>query len=269
MRWNCPHCGVGLAISDEKVSTGWSFSRCYKCAGHALVRRSEINLIKVDKAPPGERVLLPEGSEEPMMSQNASDNYHRVVADPSRPTANRTQVLSTPSAAAVTPPQFTLPTLDTTRNFGGPLPDPLPESRFSMPNVPPRVLPVAMGVAGALAIGSGIYLYVQGMNLWNKARQSAPIAASESPIIPTAAVVQTDKVQTSAMAPSRSITVQSRIAGAKVYSGPGAEFSTIGVMDLHKNYRVSEWNERWFKVELDGRMGWVRNDLVQPVTANP
>lgn len=45
MRWNCPHCSTALAISDEKLGNGWSFSRCYKCAGFALVRRNEAKIV--------------------------------------------------------------------------------------------------------------------------------------------------------------------------------------------------------------------------------
>ena len=72
MRWSCPHCGVNLAVADDKLGSGWSFSRCYKCGGFALVRRSEVNLIKVDKAPAGENVLIPEASETPMLSNQAT-----------------------------------------------------------------------------------------------------------------------------------------------------------------------------------------------------
>ncbi len=60
MQWNCPQCGVYLTLPQESLGTGWAFSRCYQCAGFALIRRTEVNVIKVDRAPPGERVLLPE-----------------------------------------------------------------------------------------------------------------------------------------------------------------------------------------------------------------
>lgn len=60
MRWNCPHCGVALSASDQAFHKGWSFARCYQCAGVALVRRTETNVLKVDQAPPGENVILPE-----------------------------------------------------------------------------------------------------------------------------------------------------------------------------------------------------------------
>jgi hypothetical protein len=78
MRWNCPHCGIALAVSDDKLGAGWSFSKCYKCAGFALVRRSDVNLIKIDQAPTDGRVVLPETSEIPqqqipLMSREATE----------------------------------------------------------------------------------------------------------------------------------------------------------------------------------------------------
>src|SRR4051794_13335401 len=85
MRWNCPHCGTNLAVADDKLGSGWSFSRCYRCSGHALIRRSDVNLIKVNGAPNGERVLLPESSEQPhapqVMSQDALQNFVRYGLD--------------------------------------------------------------------------------------------------------------------------------------------------------------------------------------------
>ena len=62
MNWNCPHCETLLAINAAQIGSGWHFSKCTKCNGFALIRRSEINVIKVDQAPPGERVLMPERS---------------------------------------------------------------------------------------------------------------------------------------------------------------------------------------------------------------
>src|SRR5687767_11704308 len=85
MQWSCPHCGIALAITDETLGTGWSFSRCYKCGGFALIRRAEINVIKVDKAPPGERVILPEASMSPsqgLISEKATQKYAKHSSPP-------------------------------------------------------------------------------------------------------------------------------------------------------------------------------------------
>ena len=57
LHWNCPHCGIKLIVSQEYLGTGWSFSRCAQCTGYCLIRRTEINVIRVDKAPPGEKII--------------------------------------------------------------------------------------------------------------------------------------------------------------------------------------------------------------------
>src|SRR5689334_19794241 len=83
MQWSCPHCGVALAVPHDTLGTGWSFSQCYRCGGYALVRKTEINIIKVDKAPPGEKVILPEASEDPsnrLMSQEATQKFVKHTA---------------------------------------------------------------------------------------------------------------------------------------------------------------------------------------------
>src|SRR3954447_22657544 len=84
MQWCCPHCGIHLTVSDGTLGTGWSFSRCYKCGGFALIRKAEINVIKVDKAPPGEKVILPEAAEAPqagLLSENANQKYINHTAN--------------------------------------------------------------------------------------------------------------------------------------------------------------------------------------------
>lgn len=60
MRWNCPHCGIALVVSDDKLTGSWSFSRCVQCDGYALVRRPDLNLIRVNHVPRGQEVIQPE-----------------------------------------------------------------------------------------------------------------------------------------------------------------------------------------------------------------
>lgn len=255
MRWNCPHCGTNLAVSDEKMSSGWSFSRCYKCAGFALVRRSDVNLIKVDRAPAGETVLLPEANENPttMLSQAATDHLARYVgakaerakaesiqasaaavlrsADASgprptiRPATRRNAASATtsptasaiPAAAPILPARSALPTAIPPARAAGSgfgLPDPLPEEPST--SWTQRLIPAAIAMTGAFAIASGIYLYVQGQALWEKARSQAADAGSETPpgekharavaseVIPASPLI--DEVRSQAMAPDRTAT---------------------------------------------------------------
>jgi hypothetical protein len=238
MRWNCPHCGTNLAIADEKVGNGWSFSRCYKCAGFSLVRRSDVTLIKVDRAPEGEQVLLPEAHENPMMmlSENATRNLQRYAgagsetgAGPNKATPTVRVKTSNPSGASAGPrpvirtasprggrpvaqqqarqaqgPAFPpRPERVTTTQIiqplrGSALGDVLPQSRpssagFGLPEPLPdepertlgqRLVPMGIGLAGMLTIGSGIYLYVQGQALFEKARTQARESSAPAPAAP-------------------------------------------------------------------------------------
>src|SRR3954463_171422 len=105
MQWSCPHCGVTLAVPYETLGTGWSFSRCYKCGGFALIRRAEVNIIKVDKAPPGERVILPEASRDPangMLSENATLQLAKHMSN--RPRTDNPTVQPTPPPLTYFPP---------------------------------------------------------------------------------------------------------------------------------------------------------------------
>jgi hypothetical protein len=178
MRWNCPHCGISLAVSDEKLDTSWSFSRCYKCAGFALVRRADSNLIKVDRAPAGEQVLLPEAHEEPTgnLSRIAANHLAHYTGDKPviRPAQRRSISAGVPDPTlgkVPKPPIFPRanPIAALKKEFKAGLPEPLPEEPIRSRQ---KTLNAAIGLAGILAIASGIYLYVQGQALWESARES-------------------------------------------------------------------------------------------------
>ncbi|OFZ22805.1 MAG: hypothetical protein A2X94_11925 [Bdellovibrionales bacterium GWB1_55_8] len=305
MRWNCPHCGVNLAISDEKIGSGWSFSRCYKCGGFGLIRRAEINLMKVDKAPIGENILLPEASEAPVMSQQATQNLERLLTEKPtiRPAARKRENADTVAPPAVpktvTPPPMrakppvverapinAAPSFPNT--FPG-IPSPLPEISESSGRF--RLLPAAIGVAGMLTIGSGVYLYVQGQNLWHSARANitkpATIAAKQviKPVSQAENTVIVDSVQHSLMAPDRAqenqpISVRIRNGDAKLRSGPGTKYPIVGMADPQVRYEILGWKNDWFKVapvraaravananeyEISA---WIRNDLVDPMNGS-
>jgi len=194
MRWSCPHCGINLAVSDDKIGSGWSFSRCYKCGGFALVRKTEINLIKVDKAPTGEPVLLPEASDDPtaMISQVATQRLTKYTGEKGGtakipPRFNYPKVdgpLKTAAAEfAVTPPKVEKVTPAAIAAMAAAPTPPVMATTPTTPATTPiaraqqSVLPVAIGLAAALAIGSGVYLYIQGQAIWEKARVSAKAEA--------------------------------------------------------------------------------------------
>jgi hypothetical protein len=241
MRWNCPHCGANLAAADEKVGVQWSFSRCYKCGGFALVRRSDAHLIKVDRAPAGEPVLLPEAHEDPtaMLSGPAAirlaqsragiaaaralqDNSKPVIRTavrrnvapyPAKPAVQATSPAQRPAYAALAnqslPSTLVQSRVSTHSSFG--LPEPLPEQPAQ--GFGQKLVPFAVAAVGMLAIASGVYLYVQGQALWEKAR--SPVAAEAfSPQPPGNEIIQApganlvrnevvDEVHSPAMAPTR------------------------------------------------------------------
>ncbi len=290
MNWNCPHCGVTLAISEAQLGTGWSFSRCYKCGGFALVRRAEINVIKVDKAPPGERVLLPERSVDPLvgsLNKEATDKLTRHMPKTSIPIGD------------LIPPRF---------------PDPLPEvvtqSQYT------RFIPVGIISAACLALISGGYLIFHGSNIHASNAGRTNVALNNITNEP-AQVIITDRVQQTANAPLKvlepmpeDLAVQkprapvqasaqgqvlalsantpiaslgavatgavaknparaadtnlSKLDSAKatlqvssinrivnIHSGPGLHFPVIAKTDPKMRYEVADWSDRWLKVVID------------------
>lgn len=209
MRWGCPHCGVNLAISDDKLGSGWSFSRCYKCGGFALVRRAEVNLVKVDRAPAGEHIVLPEAVEDSstMLSEEATqklaryrkENAEKAAARPpairaNNSTANNTGINSNGSNNSAI--QSVANALAAGMNVNGMnynnslsggamnIPSPLPE--ISPRRLQQRLLPIAIGITATTAVGSGVYLYVQGQALWEKARHNASAEQAETSTVRTA-----------------------------------------------------------------------------------
>lgn len=312
MRWNCPHCGVNLAVSDDKLGTGWSFSRCYKCGGFALIRRAEVNLVKVDRAPAGEHIVLPEASEEPyaMLSEEASENLNRIRRESAIRAAAR-------AAVAVPPLPAQAPAMNPAALSA--LPNPLPERPARM-SIFQRILPTAISFAAITTVTSGIYLYLQGQALWEKTR-TAPPQPAEQVSAPQAApqirpvalrAESSDHVRQNAMAPVREespaedaateagspeapapapaaapaaseptetqrpsavLVVQPRGKNADLHTGPGSLYPLIGMADPKLPLNVTDWSDRWFKVELpaksgqkDGqKFGWIRTDLVQVV----
>lgn len=241
MRWNCPHCQTSLTASDEQLSPNWLFSRCFHCGGNFLVRRPEVNVVKVDRVPEGERVLAAGPENPPLLSEQANRNLARYTAPPAkavvRPVTSRRgqpplQAVATPAtaprlpeapanlrrkadpassrhegalapsrhegalapspapaaassaaqaqafsptdppapAASATPAPQVAPPMASLRDYL--VPAPLPELATLAPSRP-RLLPIAMGIAGAVMVGSGIYLFLEGQTVIEKARARA------------------------------------------------------------------------------------------------
>jgi hypothetical protein len=156
-----------------------------------------------------------------------------------------------------------------------------------------RVSPLisaSIGIAAALTVSSGIYLYLEGQELWEKAKTPPRIAAAQTsptrapaaapaaaaplvaPAKPQAAADVTDHVHQNAMAPTREVQtgllIQPREDGVQLRSGPGTEYAVIGHGLRELKYAVADWNDRWFRIRIpnSAQTAWVRNDLVQLTT---
>jgi hypothetical protein len=116
MQWSCPHCRAQLVTSQNDLGSGWSFSRCAHCTGYSLIRKTEINVIRVDKAPPGEKLIPsqlwkseskntePSISAHPISTHpNASPQTHPVSA------FDLAQQLHEKKQKSITPPPFIHP----------------------------------------------------------------------------------------------------------------------------------------------------------------
>ncbi len=304
MRWSCPHCGTQLAIAKEKLGSHWSFTRCYSCAGYALIRPGDTYAIKVDKAPSNEKIILPEAFEEPLMNKAAMDrlmSYNKPIV---RPAQRRIQT----GTQTITQPTLTQPVTQSAQQvLPKKFPDPLPEVPLSIPTQSKiqKLLPMGIAVSGMIAIVSGIYLYIHGQKILKKSREAAekpalsaitptpaqaPAGAAAAAAIESAPEVNVaaittapvvDQIHQKAMAPEKitlqepKLMVKPKSNQVKIHSGPGLAYSVIGLANPNSSYIVADWNDRWFKVlilskknanESVHEYGWLRNDHVQLAT---
>ncbi|MFZ9596205.1 MAG: hypothetical protein ACO3A2_09020 [Bdellovibrionia bacterium] len=189
MQWSCPHCGVTLAVPYDTLNAGWSFSRCYKCGGFALIRRAEVNIIKVDKAPQGEKVILPEAGTDfsaGMLSEEASQklarhNPNKLKADkpivrPARQ-AHETRTPAPLNSASPNPIQK----FDRLNEQDAQAEALLENS--TLPELPekdrkPWVL--GLSLTAVATVSSGLYLALQGTSLYQKVKDnSAEVSANK------------------------------------------------------------------------------------------
>jgi hypothetical protein len=277
------------------MGTGWSFSKCYKCGGFALIRRTEINIIKVDKAPPGEKILLPEASIQPHEGLITSKATEKIARFQNQNTATSLEV--------------TQPIPKTT-----PKSTSLPASGITDPNFNPvkrrksHLIPVGITFATLVAFISGAYLLKQWSThdhlLFSKtnpitvsrpALPTVPTPSIESvpthpttlsntiqdpriganvaitPEIPKYSFSVTDLDDPEATPPSTSesqasqnqehplFLVKVRTNNAHVHSGPGMKYPVVKTITADTLYQVTHWNHRWFKISptQDGSEGMI------------
>lgn len=283
MRWSCPHCGIHLAASDDKVGNGWSFSRCYKCGGFALIRQAQVNVIKVDKAPAGEHVILPESDETPLLGKAAAATAQKIMEKAAPQAAQSAtgpmaqiaaQIASSKTGAASAPQVITSQVTQkvapaaNASSSSVPFPDALP----SVPEVTfvQRMIPYATGLAGLVAIASGGYLYLHGQSLWNRTKITLQDQNPPNEVV--------DQVSSQASAPARtpaetSLSVRVKSGTSQVYQGPGVEYAPVATAHSEQTLQVIDWNENWFKVTVPSgaakKVGWIKSDQVQRLNGAP
>ena len=219
MRWNCPHCGVQLAASDEQLSPDWSFSRCCQCGGFALIRRPNIELIRTGEPPATETYIETSSLQVPAFVKP-------------QPTATHAKPVIRPAATRIPPP--TPPAFNyTMENFAQPLPvmqeiqEPAPVQRAAvakaaplpepLPSAPPKIsrksrVPQVLTALSLVAVVSGVFLYDQSERVSrSSSRMTYPFPTDRVPEPAPAAPIQAamqpapmiDQIEQKAMAPER------------------------------------------------------------------
>lgn len=176
MRWNCPHCGVALSVSEERVTRAWSFSRCYNCSGFSLVRRADIQLLKVKKTQDGRGLILPPECE---ISEVPRIPSYQLFREPPQDTS----VINAPPAVAtqiatLTKLQNTKPTILPSARRA--IPAPLPEE--PQKNWTAKVFKLGAGAMGVIAVASGVFLtYLAVKNTQNLKKSDQITTQSAAP----------------------------------------------------------------------------------------
>jgi hypothetical protein len=233
MQWSCPHCGTRLGLSDIQINHGWSFSQCYKCAGFALIRKAEINVIKVDKAPPGEKVLLPDANETPriaVLGEQAVKRLGEHLSDSQQPILSSLDVLSKPD----------LP------------PSPLLELQEMVAIPKGKKLNNAL-LALLIASCSGFYLFMEFQDTWKSPKKKRARL--------------TVKQNTTASEPKEYLfKATSKTKQPEFRSGPGLQYPVLPTTDSTNEYLVLEWQNSWYKMVSAGNnqsLGWIPSDQVK------
>ena len=233
MRWNCPHCRIGLEASDDQISSAWSFSLCSECKRFGLVRGSSPVAVKVDRAPAGEKFIRASRSDVTM-----------PIVKPAQPRKREPEkVAVTPIAVA---PKETVTPAPKTLQIR--LPSPLPEIPQKRGSFFPAF--VMLSCLGILA--------------WNAYRY---LGIAEDRKVPNISDVS-DRVTSKAMAPTRidlGAQVQARADSMQIRNGPGIQFPVIGVLNPSHRYTVIASEDQWYQIQAGtSTPAWVSSDEVNP-----
>jgi hypothetical protein len=279
MQWNCPHCGTNLGLADQQLGSGWSFSKCYKCSGFALIRRAEINVIKVDKAPPGEPILLPEASAHPsigILSEKEAKKLEEALwktpvnANRSNPTLSKKSLFGATESFAQAGAS-TNPLSGESNNGLSPIMqlEAMTHSKGKKDKKDLRFSPAesagsfwqsnklsaSVVTVSSLLFVAGLAAYLDAEDFWT---QKKPPSKSS----PTGG----KKVMAAHHKNQYLFKVTPRNKLTEIRSGPGTEHPVILKTDPNSQFLVSEWRDKWFNIinhDTHQHVGWILNDDVK------
>lgn len=196
MNWACPHCFTELYVSDDRLTATWSFARCYLCAGLSLVKRGELNLLKIDRAPKSEPLIAADAN----AGHPKSSSVSAPIVPPIEATVQTTETIINAAAISGAMTTFTRSAEQIrTPTF---LPNYLDDA--SLIHTKESRTPAWIALLGIVLLGSGYWAYQSGSKqIASPHRKSRIEVASHLTQAPAAPTEWVDRLQSRAMAPER------------------------------------------------------------------
>ncbi|MEK7691925.1 MAG: hypothetical protein AAB425_13000, partial [Bdellovibrionota bacterium] len=239
---------ITICAPEDRFGSRWSYTRCCNCGAAALVSLSEGTPVQVAYVPVSETLI-------------STELYQPGMA-----------IRRFPESVAVDPEGLTSVE---------------PASAPASVNRGLRGVPILIGLGLAMA-GIALFQYqksalrqIQSAQLPASAPAPATSAPAEPPVVTKVVPVPVAVPVAIAEAPPSiqketivtqflPLTVQPRVDSARLRTGPGIEFPTLGTANPTSRYIVKSWKDRWFEIEDPTQPNvsrvWIRNDLV--VTTN-
>lgn len=273
MRWNCPHCEELVTAGIDFETTQQAYVRCGKCGGMALVHRSAA-LAGFVKARRIEEETKLAASAQASANERRWSSHDSVSGNPSLetisdkiPPRSMDALLAAnlpiePELFTATPPPFRGPPTDESAAppiFSYPKPPAFLMGEIQKPASPATratgnstLANLAVWLAAALALGSGIYLYIQGKKALTANDQI--VSKSSSGIRPEA------------VRDVRNFGIV-KVPRAVVRGAPSTEAAVLGTLTQASVIVLLEEKEGWIRVEspkltTGSASAWLRSDLV-------
>jgi|GEM_PF-2192909 len=240
MQKTCPRCSVNLTLNLDSVSTPWIFARCFQCHQTNLVK----SLDKINNEKINIEKISHEASPIPQMTS------HYFQLSPS---------LLQELAASELPPLPKISARKVNTKIG-----------FRMPKFNGPTLSNG-GIVGLSLIGIGAGLLLARTQV----QSEIPVRALASSVLSRHAETaqashDTLEVHAAAALP-RASQVEVVAARAILRSGPGLNYSKIGLVDGSQKLNLKSEQEGWVQIEVqalnpnDAASAWIRQDLVRKI----